>query len=793
MDRFGLLLGLLGFSTALSAAAGTGRITGRVVDAQQHIPLEYASVLLYRLPDSTQVTGAATDARGRFQLTGLRPGRYFLTVDFLGYRKRTLGPVHLSPDTFSVDLGTIPLEATVLTTEPVEVTAQAPPVTFKIDRKVVHVSRQATAASGTALEVLETVPSITVDLEGKVQLRGSSNFTLLIDGRPTLMDPSDALAQLPASIIDRIEIITSPSARYDPEGEVGIINVILKKRRNPGIGGIVNLHAGHTERMGGDFVVNRRSGPINLYLSGYANQRSFPGTYTGVQQTPELERRSEGTYERRFGPYGLRGGIELRLGQNFLSLGGSWGQWSMRRAFDLIYQETRFDSTVSDTTYRTHDQWQRTSPHVSLFGSFQHDFGSRRHRLSLDLSYTRRQGREHSQSVRYDGGLLTQGQRSTEEGPSTHWRGNGFYRRPLGQQGKLELGAEVRQTQSRTLKAYALYDTSAQDFVDQPAYGYDFRFLRRHGALYGLLSGEQGPWGLQVGLRLEYTHRNLFLAGTQDTFRLNRWDLFPSLHLSRDLGAHRQVMVGYSRRIRRPRSWWLEPYPTWLDPNNVHQGNPKLRPAYTHALDLSLQTPLGPAFVTAELYVRKTHNRIERVQEPYEDGVILHTYENVGTSEAWGGDFTVDYSPLPFWSLRWTLDFHRYTLETPQTLRRSWNRSLRLRNDLTVGQRSTFQVHLRYRSPSATSQGTREGFATLDLAWKYSFRRNFSVTLQVRDALGTARWAYTSTTGTTQVSRRFQTQAPRVSVSLRYVFNNYRPKRPQRPVPEEPEGEPDFF
>ncbi len=780
----GLLLTL-----GVPLGAAPGRITGRVIDAQQQAPLEYATVLLYRLPDSTQVTGAATDARGRFELAGLKPGRYFLTVDFIGYKKHTFGPVTISPNQPTVDVGTLALEPAVLVTAPVEVTAQAPPVTFQVDRKVVHVSRDAAASSGTALDVLEKVPSVTVDVEGNVQLRGSSNFTLLIDGRPTVLTPSEALAQIPASIIDRIEIITSPSARYDPEGEVGILNVVLKKRRAPGWGGIAHGYLGSGMTYGGDLLLNRRSGPVNLYLSVYGHRRSWPGTFSARElyegDSASLDRVASGTYEHRGTPWGMRGGLEFSPNpKNFFSIGGSGGQWQMSRQLHLQYREIYPDSEVQ---YTTESLWERTSPYASLFATYQHNFEGQEHRLSLDLSYTRRSGDEHSQTLTAQASDTT-GTRSTEQGPIRQYRARLEYRRPLGPEGRLELGYEGRATRSRTLKNYAVYDSGA--YVIQPDYGYDFRFFRGHQAIYGLLAHESQRLGVQAGLRLEYTHRNLRLVGTGETFTLNRWHYFPSFHLSYRWASQQQLMLGYSRRIRRPRSWWLEPYLTWVDPHHVHRGNPNLRPQYTHSAELSFQTPLGFALLTMEVYGRRTQNRIERVDQSYQPGVILHTYENVGTATALGGDLTVDADPFPLWNLRFTADFHRYWLQEPDgTSRSSWNHALRIRSEFQWPPYGRMQVSTRYHSPSVTSQGTRKGYLTVDLAWKLRLSRNLSLTLQVRDALATSRWAFDSRGDGFHLYRRYQRQAPRFSLSLRYVFNNYRPKRTRRPAQEEDMGE----
>jgi len=216
--------------------------------------------VLYRQRDSLQVTGTITNREGNFQLTGIRPGLYYLEISFIGYHTNTIDNIEIAAETPQANIGDILLEQTILGVEGTAVVADRPALSYQIDKKVINVSRQTTAQSGTAVDVLENVPSVTVDIEGNVSLRGSENFVVLIDSRPTVLEPADALQQIPASIIESIEIITNPSAKYDPDGISGIINVIMKKKRLQGISGIANLNLGLDEKYGGDFLFSYRKG-----------------------------------------------------------------------------------------------------------------------------------------------------------------------------------------------------------------------------------------------------------------------------------------------------------------------------------------------------------------------------------------------------------------------------------------------------------------------------------------------------------------------------------------------------
>ncbi len=804
---FGIIL-LLGWRSEMLAQSserprrGPGVITGTVIDQEAQVPLEYASVIVYRLKDSTKVTGAATDQEGQFVLSGLRPGRYYLTVDFIGYKQKVIAPVVLRPPKLQVDLGTIGLEPALFQTEPVEVKAEAPPIAYKIDKKVVYVSQQATAASGTAVDVLENVPSVEVDIEGNVKLRGSGNFTLLIDGRPTVLDPSEALQQIPASMIDRIEIITNPSAKYDPEGIAGILNVILKKKGTRGIAGSLNLNAGLDRKYGGNLLLSRRTRNLNVYLSLSYHHRYSPGSYSGsyLYEVPTLfylRQDMQGTFSHQMLPMGVRGGLDLHLStKDFLSLGGSYGRWQMERNSQVHYVEVGIppDPPFPETTrYFTDNFWKRSGPYTSGFLSYEHDFAGQEHKVTLDLSYSRRSGNEASRSLTLDdtSGVVLAGNLATEEGPSERADLKLHYQRPILTSYKLELGYQGSLRRSQTLKSYATWDTTSGEFVSQPEYQHDVRSSHLQHAVYSLFSGETGRLGWQLGLRVESIHRTIQLREVGETFRLNRLDYFPSFHVSYKLGEQTQVMAGYTRRIQRPRSWWLEPYLTWIDANTVYQGNPGLQPSFSDAVDLGLQTPIGPFDLTLEAYARFTHQRIERVQRTYEENVILFTYENVGASESYGSEINVDWKPLPFWSLNAVLDLSDFRLYST-SYRESFQWNVRLRSDFRFGRAAQIQVTGRYASPSVTSQGTREGYYTLNLAWRQNFSRSLSLILQVRDVLRTGKWSFTSTFENRTIERTYQRKAPVVTISLRYLFNNYRPeKRPQ--IPREEEQPPDIF
>ena len=319
-------------------------ITGMIVDGKTNNPVEYATIIVFNKLDSSKVSGTSSNEQGRFFIKNIKEGEYYLTITFLGYETKTIDNIEINSSKKFARLRKISLIPTTVSIEGINVTAEKMPVEYKIDKKIINVDRQLTATSGSAVDVLENAPSVSVDIDGNVQLRGSSNFTVLIDGQPSILDANDALEQIPASTIDNIEIITNPSAKYDPDGTSGIINIILKKNKLIGISGVVNSNGGSNDQYGSSIILNYRNGKYNSFLNLSYNKRYFPGTYysenisTLNNTTSYLN--SNGINKRDMKGVGGRGGIDISLTKNDnLSFGFRYGNRDMSRGSELSYLE----------------------------------------------------------------------------------------------------------------------------------------------------------------------------------------------------------------------------------------------------------------------------------------------------------------------------------------------------------------------------------------------------------------------------------------------------------------------
>jgi len=782
-----------------------GIIEGRVLDANQKIPIEYTNVILFSSRDSSQVTGGISDKSGTFILRVPRPGNFYVELKFMGYYTKTLDRIVIRPDNPNLNLGDILLQPAILMMQGVQVEEDKTAIEYKIDKKVINVSQQLTTVSGTAVDVLENVPSVTVDIEGNVQLRGSGSFTVLLNDRPTVLDPSDVLQQIPASTIDNIEIITNPSAKYDPDGVSGIINVITKKGKMDGLHGLVNVNAGYNGRNGGDFLFNYRQESYNIYFGADFNRFSGTGTDESESKTTANDTisyiYSEGESDRSFTRYGLRTGIDLYLSKkDVLSVGVRYGGRAMEFQSDEDF-ETWMEPGESGDLYTSYSESKRGGDFYWLNMDYQHDFARKGHKLNAQVNFSRRYGDEESLDELKDlNGLITSGHKSTEDGPSRRWRMKFEYVLPLRENDRFEAGYQNRLRVSEDITTADFYNNDTGVYETFPEFNHTTSYERNIHSLYTLYAAELGSFGIQGGIRGEYTDRLIELEGENEQFVIDRWDLFPTLHMSYKLPDKNQFMISYTRRIDRPRGWYLEPFITWSDAYNVRTGNPALKPEYIDSYELGYQKSFGRNMVSVEGYYRVTHNKVERVRSVYATNVMLHTTENVGQDYNLGAELMMNIEPVKWYNLNLMGNFYDYKVEgilyDEPFSRSSFNWGIRMNNTFKLAKYTRIQINGMYNSPSVSSQGTREGFVATNLAFRQEFaERKWSATLQIRDLFKTAKHESTSE-GPDFYYYRLGTRGwPMVSVTLTYNFNNQ--KQDKRQMQEmngefEGEGESDF-
>jgi outer membrane receptor protein involved in Fe transport len=779
-------LSVSGFADAQSAVPA-GMIFGQVIDSQLGSPLEYSNVILYEGGGKEQVAGSATNADGIFRLMGVRPGIYRLEISFMGYYPTTLDTVRVVSSDEGVRLGMIELERAVLIVEGVDVTSDKPAVEFKIDKKVINVSKHYTATSGTAVDVLENVPSVTVDVEGNVNLRGSSNFTLLIDGRPTVLDADDALQQIPANAIENIEIITNPSAKYDPSGIAGIINIVMKKQKAQGTNGIANANIGLDDKYGADFLLNYRMEKLNVYFGANYRDETFPGSIalenrtTSGDTTSFINSSGDMSWHRKF--YGLRGGIDLYLGsEDVVSLSGRYGVRDGSNSAVRDYDEWT-EPGDNHNFYTSETSMDRGGNYYSLNTDYTHTFGVKEHNLKGHVMMSRRSGDEESTTELFDeNGLINYGVITREKGPSQRIRANVDYALPIFNTNVVETGYQGSMDRTTDSTEMFAYDTLTGEYEFMPQFSHTIEYDDNIHAIYGIYKGEWGDFGYQAGLRGEYTYRFIELIGEDESFEIDRWDYFPTAHISYQFPHEHQVMASYTRRIDRPRGWELEPFQTWMDAYNVRVGNPSLKPEYINSYELGYQKHLGRNFISLEGYYRETENKVERVRSVYDENIILHSVENVGTDYSFGAEAMVDWDLFKWLNVSLTGDIYDYRIEGTifgeEFSRESFNWNARFNATFKVTKSTRLQLNNIYYSPSVSSQGRREGFFATNAAIRQDlWNRKLSATLQLRNIFSTARHEFISEGSNFYSYTEFSRKSPLVMFTLTFNFNRYRPER----------------
>lgn len=800
MKKTGLLfIGFFIFSVATAQFKG-GTIRGTVKDIKSKQTIEYATIAVYKA-DNSLLTGGVTNEKGSFVISGLPIGVFSVVINFIGYNEKRIDKIVINKQKTLADVGTTFLSVQTQNIDEVVVQSSKHQVEYQIDKKIVSVSKELHSASATAVEVLENIPSIRVDIEGNVSLRGSSGFTVLIDGKPTVLDPNDVLQQTSASTIENIEIITNPSVKYAPDGTGGIINIITKKNRALGLQGLMHLNTGNFGQYGGDFLLNYRVKKFNFFVGGNYGVYKMPVKSYSERKTlinDTIKKMiSEGNYERRRTENDWRAGIRWDITEkDNLSIEANLGVFSMGRKANSNHISSIEKANFEKKEYNKSDFF-RKSNYYSLNTSFLHKFEKEKHELQLMGSYAYRNADEFSVNfLLIDPDKIKEGTRVNETGPSKRIEGKLDYSLPIAK-GMFEAGVQYRNTQSSDFVKNYTYNTTKQNFDRNADYDNDITYDDKTASIYSLYQGKYKKIGYQIGVRGEYTFRKINPLKNDTTYKIDDWDFFPTLHFSYQISEKTQLMASYSRRIDRPRPWYLEPFVTKTDIFNVRSGNPALVPEYIDAMELGYIKQWEKAQFSIESYYRIKHNKIERVQSVYEKDVLLTTFKNVGTDYSLGIESMFSVPLFKWWNFSLSGNVYNYVLKSKkkgvpyQVETLTW--SSRVSNIFSLHKNVKLQIDGSYRSPSVSSQGRTEPNYRINASLRADFfERKLSTTLQVRNIFGTSKYSSITEQDDFYNYRSMKPKSPAISISVSYRINNFKSKRSMEKSSERGRGDEDF-
>lgn len=778
--------------------ARDGILKGRIFDTSTGGAMQFSSVAIYNQKDSSLVNGTISGPDGSFTIDELPYGKYYVIANFVGYEKNLQDDITITPRQRIVDIGDLGLRVSTQNLDEVEIVADQAHVQYKLDRKVINVGEDINASTGTAADVLQNTPSVTVDIDGNVSLRGSSSFTVLIDGKPTALSGSDALQQIPASAIRSIEIITNPSAKYDPDGMAGIINIISKKNALQGVSGIINASAGTGEKYNGDFLVNYRASKVNFFVGGSYRDENYGGSIYSekILTNPESGIKSydilEGDRDRSRLNREFKAGMDYNFDEyNSISFSGEIGSYESGNGGyqkQHIYDEpATFDEYMLSNNFSS-----RSGDYYSLNLNYNRNFDETGHTLTANVNYSFRDGTDSDSQIEYqtdgsfnvDTTLIPLRIRTGEIGTEHELRAQVDYTRPVGTDGKFEAGYQFRLDNEVESYLFEDYDPDPGVWVKNDMFSSSLDFYRNIQAVYSTFGNTIGKFQYQLGLRGEYTNREVQNAQSPEPTRINRFDLFPTAHISMPFGNNNQLMASYSRRIERPRGWFLEEFISYMNSTTLRKGNAGLLPEYMNSYELGYQKSFGKSFIAVESFYKNTVNKIERIQEIYnpEERIILMTFENVSKDHSLGSELMINFAQLKWLELNASTSIYRYWIEgeingvSIDTRSNNWN--LRLNTGINFSTKTRFQLTTMYNGPSVTAQGRRGAFFFTNAAVKQEFfDRKLSATLQLRDIFGTTRFSFESYGPNFASNAEFMRESRVLMLSLSYKINNYKQKR----------------
>ena len=789
----GVLNGAVNMDKTPSETPRSGSMTGTILDNSNEQSIEFATVAIYNRVDSALIDGTITDASGQFNLKSLPYGEYFVDVRFIGYINTRITNVNINQDRPFIDLGTINLEMATNNINEVEVVAERSQVDYKIDRKVVNVSQNLASLGGTAVDALQNTPSIQTEIDGSITLRGSSSFTVLVDGKPSVLEGSEALQQIPAASIDRIEIITNPSAKYDPEGTSGIINVIMKKQYRGGLSGIVNASGTTLSQYTGNFLLNYRTGKFNVFGGLDYSDRPGPGSFKNRRETyyPDttiiLESNGDRSWNR--GGLVLRGGIEYDINdRNNITLSGNLG--NRKFGIDALSRFHEYTDPASiDEFYIQKNNFQVNNKYYSFTFNYQRQFEREGHELLAEAFYSGNRGEDIQELTDYvtdptwdiiEG--IPSRDRSLESSNEKDIRIKLDYTLPLANQGRIEAGLQSRFDLGDGDYQLDRFDPDMNDWITDETLSSAMEFSRSIQSGYVTYSQEINNFSFMGGIRTEYTDRNITQLTLDETYRVKRWDFFPSVFLTAKLPADQQLQASFSRRINRPRSYYLDPFPRFFDPYNVMIGNPGLEPEYIGAFEVNYQIKIQKSMIALEGYYRQTNNKISRIRTLGPDNILTMTFENLENDFATGAELMGNTNLAKWWNLMLTGNLYYYSLNTQNidggSIRSTTAWNIRSNNTFKLKWGTRIQLMGMYNGPSITAQGEREGFFMTNIGIRQDLlKRKLSVTLTVNDVFGTSKYVYTSEGTDFYVLNNSVRKSPSFGVTVSYKINNFNQKK----------------
>lgn len=800
-------------------------VTGVVMDKDVNQPLEYATIAFFSKSENRIVTGGITDLEGKFNIK-VPKGTYDISIEYISYTTKTIPNKTLNKDT---DLGVTSIAIDAQALGEVSIVAERTTVEIKLDKKVYNIGSDLTTSGGTVSDALNNVPSVSVDIEGGISLRGNENVKILINGKPSAMagfGDTNVLSQLPAEAIERVEVITSPSARYDAEGTAGILNIILRQKETLGFNGGLNVTVGDPDNVGISANLNLRKEKYNLFTNlGYryfdAPRTSFSDTeyfdrlIDGSLEAPEFERiREDQNVERLNRNYNANVGMEYFINDASSITGSVFYRYGEDADLSLNNSDRFNGGSIVEKTLRREKQTEEDNSYqISL--NYINRLDDNGQQLTVDVQYG--EDKETQETGISEDFITTQ-----QDNPDPFQKEEVFttekqheyliqadYVLPIGEDSRFELGYRDNFENQRTNYNLNQENIDTGNLVLNDTLSNIFDYTEHVTALYSQYGTKLGKFSFLLGLRLENTRLQgdidsrltdeelveAFGFPIETEFDNNYLGLFPTVNLIYNLAKEDQreesVTLGYNRRINRPRGWYINPFPSRSSRTNVFQGNPNLQPAFASAFDLGYLKRWSGLTLTTSVYYQHETDSFERVEEntgqQTTDGIdIIRTIPvNLSSNDRIGAELGILYNPAKWLRLNSSINFFQF--ETKGEFNgvdygaKNTSYFARFSSKVSLPYKIDWQTNSYYRGAQENAQTKTDGMFSIDLAFsKEIFKDKATLSLNVRDLLNTQKRNSYTTTEFFNRESEMQWRPRQITLTLMFRFNQQKKQQRDR-------------
>lgn len=781
--------------SSLGQSVGKGVVKGKSADSISLAPLSFATIKIFKSQGVKPIDEIVTNEAGEF-LAELAFDQYYAVIDYMGYKSYKTLPFRLSKENANQNLGIIKMALNANTLQEVVVQAEKSSMQLSLDKKIFNVGKDLANAGGSASDILTNIPSVSVDPEGNVKLRGSDNVRILIDGKPSGLvsfKGGSGLQQLQASMIDKVEVITNPSARYEAEGMAGIINIVLKKDKRQGFNGSFEATTGYPTNLGGAANLNYRHKKINFFINYEIAYRKQPGIGAIYQEvygkdTTFILKQNNNSSLIGFNN-NIRGGLDYYFNEKSVLT----ASYLHRRSKGTRVNEIRYEdyyntlSNLNSVSTRRQDE-DEIEPNSEYTLNYKKSFEQKGHELVAEVKFL--DNWESSQQIYTQNFYKPNGteevskaivQKSPNDEFEKQYLFQVDYIKPLSEEGKLELG--VRSSFRNMVNDYLVAGKNGLgEFI--PLAGLDNVFLydEKINAAYGILGNKTKKISYQAGLRAEWTDVKTTLQETKEENPRNYMNLFPSAHVTVELAKQNALQLSYSRRVRRPVYNDLSPYSTFSDSRNFFSGNPDLNPEFSNVFEIGHIKYFDKGTFTSAVYYRSTKGKIDRIRRVDAEGNSATRPENLLSEKSFGTEFTSGYTPYKWWKLDFNFNFFHADIDGSNIIKtyKASTYSWFVRQTSRFMFPKNFDIQLRgnYEAPQKTAQGTRKALYYADFSTsKDVFNGNGTLTFNVLDVFNSRKYRSITTGPNFYTEGNSQYRRRQINLTLNYRIRQLKPAK----------------